>query len=71
MGEKPFYVLGNSQFLLTFEINQFSVLNWKMSKFCHYATLLIKLIVIFIIPEIFLFAKSKISQVITKYQSPL
>ena len=40
-----------------------------MSKFCHYATLLIKLIVIFIIPEIFLFAKSKISQVITKYQN--
>ena len=72
MGEKyisPFYVLGNSQFLLTFEINQFSVLNWEISKYCQSVTLLIKLIVFFFICEIFLFAKSKISQVIAKYQS--
>ena len=47
MGEKPFYVLGNSQFLLTFEINQFSVLNWEMSKYCQSVTLFIKLIVLF------------------------
>ena len=47
MGEKPFYVLGNSQFLLTFEINQFSVLNWEMSKYCQSVTLLIKLIAFF------------------------